>query len=422
MGGQKIGSKKMSLWQIIIILIAVFFIWKLMRKTFSKSIEEILEGKKDPVKKTNQPITKDQPKYDKYGNEIEINEYGWPDDCLLNSEIEITKSQIETMFVNAMEVTEGELSTKLSDESITETAFLFWIDRLKDSGEFEGFLFPTSTYDAIAGDPDVVDDYVGMFFNNAWAIIAYDEGLLKDLYDEYIENTENIDKLVDRYSKDLKNNEAITQNNEILFWNNESHIPILEGSSDGPEKGKKYVKDWTDDKEKASAKIKANGMNLQYLSDSLKADKELVLAAVRKSGYNLEYASDSLKADKEVVLAALVNDGFAYNYVDDSLKADREVIEAALLTGEPRLILDRIPESIEGYRELMLEYIKKDNNLFSFVGKSLEDDEEFLEIVGDDSFKAFLNRREQERAEDDMENESAEIEDDEDEEEVIEIK
>ena len=43
------------------------------------------------------------------------------------------------------------------------------------------------------------------------------------------------------------------------------------------------------------------GINLQYVSDNLKADREFVMEAIEQHGWALEYASDDLQNDPELI-------------------------------------------------------------------------------------------------------------------------
>lgn len=78
------------------------------------------------------------------------------------------------------------------------------------------------------------------------------------------------------------------------------------------------------EKEVMLAAMTQDGLNLEYVTDTLKKDREIVECAVRNNGCALQFA---LFQDKEIALEAVKNDGSALKFVKEKSK---EIINAAL--------------------------------------------------------------------------------------------
>eukprot|EP00971_Amphidinium_carterae_P181237 3595265-Amphidinium_carterae.1 len=59
-----------------------------------------------------------------------------------------------------------------------------------------------------------------------------------------------------------------------------------------------------DERERALAEVKRDGLRLGHVPEHYRADREIVLAAVRQNGWAFFLASEECKADHDIVLAA----------------------------------------------------------------------------------------------------------------------
>jgi len=100
-----------------------------------------------------------------------------------------------------------------------------------------------------------------------------------------------------------------------------------------PTKAKKQKKQSSDSQRRRTAisTVKDNGLALEDLPMTMRADKEIVLAAVRNNGSALEYAAKNLRDNKEVVMAAIENNPQAIWLASESLQRDKSLYLSAIL-------------------------------------------------------------------------------------------
>jgi hypothetical protein len=96
-------------------------------------------------------------------------------------------------------------------------------------------------------------------------------------------------------------------------------------------KALKYLElDRPDYYEICRAKVKKNGMALEYASVAIRNDYEVVLEAVNKNGTALEFASDEMKNDYKICLAAVTRSGYAYKFTSPKMQNNPEIGLAAV--------------------------------------------------------------------------------------------
>ena len=121
--------------------------------------------------------------------------------------------------------------------------------------------------------------------------------------------------------------------------------------------------------------VKQDGLALQYVSDTLKADKEIVMAAVQQNGLALQYASDTLKADKEIVMATVQQDGLALQYASNTLKEDKEIVMAAVRQNGHALVY---VSKLQAGRAIVMAAVQQNGWALRYASDSLKEDKEIV--------------------------------------------
>jgi hypothetical protein len=72
-----------------------------------------------------------------------------------------------------------------------------------------------------------------------------------------------------------------------------------------------------------SETIEHNGLNLKFVSDTLKNDEDFVLKALAKDSYALQFASDTLKNNRDFILKAIDINYTSFFYASSQLKSNK---------------------------------------------------------------------------------------------------
>ena len=126
------------------------------------------------------------------------------------------------------------------------------------------------------------------------------------------------------------------------------------------------------------------GSAFKHADVLLQLDRGFVLEAVRIDGLVLEHVSPTFRADREVVLEATCNSlwGCALKYADERLKLDRDfMLEAVRVKGAT---LEHASPTLQADRQVVLEAMQSCDQCkaFSFAHETLKHDTDFvLEVV-----------------------------------------
>jgi len=109
-----------------------------------------------------------------------------------------------------------------------------------------------------------------------------------------------------------------------------------------------------------------------------KSVKSEVLQAVREDGMQLQHASDQLKRYMGVYRAAIKQNSESLQFLEDITITTMSIaiIEAAIKKSP--LSIKHIPESIEGYEELVKIALEVDRNAIEVISDTFKDDNKQL--------------------------------------------
>ena len=125
--------------------------------------------------------------------------------------------------------------------------------------------------------------------------------------------------------------------------------------------------------------LDANGLILEYLSDSEKDDRATVLRAVNQRGMALGFASENQRSNLDVVKAAVSSDPLAIQFALNDLKKNPEILRIFEegLKKNP-VALEFAQDELKSNRDLVLQLVTLDGRAFHFASELLRDD---LEIA-----------------------------------------
>ncbi|MDA9129444.1 DUF4116 domain-containing protein, partial [Candidatus Gracilibacteria bacterium] len=189
---------------------------------------------------------------------------------------------------------------------------------------------------------------------------------------------------------------SIDQETDNSFFRKEA-IKLIRAS---PSEFENFPYEFKNDKQIVEEVIKHDGYYFQYASDELKNDKVFVLRILKLEGeyldeypygFILENIGDNLRKDEDFLLEVLnAPKGTVggrkevFQYISDKYKKNKSFILDLIKKGH--ITLDEIDDVFLNDRDIVLEYVKKDQVLWSSdklgnISKVLKDDIEIFTYV-----------------------------------------
>jgi len=138
------------------------------------------------------------------------------------------------------------------------------------------------------------------------------------------------------------------------------------------------------DKEVVIESLKINGTFINHASERLQNDKEVVMVAVNSetNDYVLQYVLDKFKNDKEVVIASINTSFMQIQFASETLKADPDIACFAIKKYKEyftkEIYSNSHPEEMEPEERVSL--LKK---ILSYIDSSLDENDQFIQCMID---------------------------------------
>jgi hypothetical protein len=129
-------------------------------------------------------------------------------------------------------------------------------------------------------------------------------------------------------------------------------------------------------KEKAIESIKADGLNLEKLSDKWKQDFDVVLAACTNNGFAIKYASLELKSNKDIANVVLKKQPLLLSEFGYDIKNDNACVEIA--TKVNGLAFQHASIELKKDKEFVIKISEISPLAFAYCDESLKDDPDLI--------------------------------------------
>ena len=120
--------------------------------------------------------------------------------------------------------------------------------------------------------------------------------------------------------------------------------------------------------------IQNNGLALQFVNETLRADRKIVEMAIKSNGLALQFASDTLRANIDLIKIAIKNNPIIYIYLPDALKNDDDIIDSFIDETnnlQDEKLWNEFNKKISNNSILMLKFIKINYEWFDYIGTML---------------------------------------------------
>ena len=124
-------------------------------------------------------------------------------------------------------------------------------------------------------------------------------------------------------------------------------------------------------------------VDFQNLPEQLRADRDFIQRLLELDGSFIQHLNDDFRMDHELTILALET-GAEFHNVHPIFRSNREVVLAAIKSAgffPEHSLLTLASEDLQGDPSLVLEAIKRDDQAFKAIEKSLQFDLEFLTRV-----------------------------------------